>query len=513
VSQRRRPARQHSDPVLQIGEPSTSEELDGFAERYAIVLPPAWKHWSRRNGWVRQTQRGWELLGLRTAPSGLDVPAMLAGIRFTVPGFPSDLLPIEWLPERQLACVRLDGSTDPHVVIVDLDDPETWTGEQPPLDRFSIYAEEFSAQAHALKRITKFLADQQRLVATGRRAADQAPRPDDWRVYRFCSQNVVVAIVLLRFDRDHNALCVGDCLITDLSRLDPDAPARAVCTLLLAEAYRAGGDLTIRFTKARNAAATAPVPRQIVRWAARAGVPLDGPQGLIPADRALQLFISSVQISAALTKRLRDLPHASAAAVCHGIANGLWPAMAVEAILAWSHDPSAVLKGATDPLDRARYAADLLDAREGLLIASLVRRIAAGPQSTESKLDVEDAQVPVDVTIHPDHTCTLAATTLNVADWATDGAEPSPGNTLRLTVADAELDQLPDAVGEALLRLPAGGAVLCPKDLQSLDEAVRANLYRVAREAGVALLAAPEYTPSLAMRAADTLARARTARQ
>jgi hypothetical protein len=93
------------------------------------------------------------------------------------------------------------------------------------------------------------------------------------------------------------------------------------------------------------------------------------------------------------------------------------------------------------------------------------------------------------------------------------GTSAFPTSTIRLTVADAELDQLPDAIRAAFDRLPAGGAVLCPKDVWSVDEAVRDELASAARRAGVMLLAGPEYTPSLTMRAADTLGRARTARQ
>nr|BFE56513.1 hypothetical protein GCM10020063_010390 [Dactylosporangium thailandense] len=498
--------------MLQKGDPPTTQDVDLFAARYGLAIPLAWRLWSRRNGWQRQVDGGWELLGLTPAPSGLDVAAMLAGIRFTVPGFPAKLVPIEWLPERQLACMRLDGTNDPQVVIVDLDDPQTWDDTQPVVDRFSLYADEFTRQAHALRRIAKFLAHQQDLVLAGRRAADQAPRPDDWRVYRFCSQNVVIALVLLRFDRDRNALSVGDCLITQLSRLDPDAPARAVCTLLLAEAHRSGGNLSIRFvTGSGRITAAAPIPRAISQWAGRCGIALDSADGVIPADAALRLFVASVRVSDQLRERIGALPPAAAAAVCHGIASGVWPSAAVEAILTWSHRPTVVLKGATDPLDRAWHTVDLLDAREGLLIAAAVHRIAAGTGDTQ--LDAEDTQLPVDLVVHADRTCTASAETIDLTDWLVCGASTFPASVLRLTVADAELDQLPDAVLAAVPRLFGGGAVLCPRDLRSLDGAVLDALDREARRAGVMLLAGPQYTPSLTMRAADTLARARTARQ
>jgi hypothetical protein len=508
-------------PVV-AGAPAPGERIRAFADAYGLTLPAAWQHWCEEQGWLEQPDEGWELLGLRPAPSGMDAAAMLAGMRLAnrkVPGgFPADLIPVERLPERQLACLKLDGSNDPPVVLIDLDDPGSWADAQLAADRFSQFAAEFTEQASALRGAMGFLRHAQRAVQTGKRAAGQAPRPDDWRAYRFCSQNVVIAIIVLRHNRDDNVLDVGACLVTALSRLAKDAPARAVCTLLLAESYRAGGDLSLRFLQGtRPGAGHVPVPWPIARWAARCGADVDRSSGVVPADAARRLFIESIQVGDHLRRRLRDdSMRAEAAAICYGMASGLWAPAEVEVALGWSAHPGRLLRGVTDPLDRACFSADLLDVRSALLVASLVRRVAAGPGG-QARLDVEDAAQPVDLTASGDGTCLVQSAVIELADWSPGPRGIPSAGRVRLAVADAEPDQLRPAIDEAVARVRGYTAdvraVLCPRDLLAVERSLRDRLVAEAASAEVHLLAAPEYTPSLTIQAADKLSRARTARQ
>lgn len=503
--------------ALERGLAAPAERIGSFAERYDLVLPPEWQRWCGRHGWLRQADADWELLGLTPAPSGLDAAALLAGMRFTFPGFPPDLVPIEQLPERQLACLEINGSDDPPVVIVDLDDGQTWTERQPAAARFSQYAEDFTEQARALRRVGGFLDREKRAIDSGRRAADQAPRPDDWRAYRFCSQNVVVAVVVLRHNRDDGVLDIGACLVAALSRLDPDAPARALCTLLLAEAYRAGGDLSMRFLKgSRPGAENVAIPWPIVQWAGRAGVELERNSGQISADEALRLFIESVHVSDRLRSRLRgESSRPDTAAICYGVASGLWHPAEAEVLLAWSDHPGRLLRGSTESLDRASFSGDLLDIRSALLVAAVVRRVAAGAE--DRKLDAEDVGQPVELVAHTDGTCTLQAATIDLSDWLVSAAPWQSTGRLDLAVADAEQDQLSMAVEAALARLATrrGGlsAVVCPRDVLALGSPALGSLTLAAERAGAVLLAAPEYTPGLTIRATEKLARARMARQ
>ncbi|MCP2243358.1 SMI1/KNR4 family protein [Lentzea aerocolonigenes] len=500
--------------MVERGDAADSAKIERFGTQYGLELPAVWRRWCERQGWQRQADAGWELLGLTPAPSGLDAAALLAGMRFGLPEFPSDLLPIEHLPERQLACIRLDGRDDPPVVIVDLDDSETWQAGQPAaFSRFSHYAEDFMDQAHALRRVSEFLRRKRADIASGRRPADQAPRPDDWRVYRFCSQNVVVAMVLLRYNRDDNVLDVGACLISALSALDHDAPARALCTLLFAESYRSGGDLSLRFVQGtRRDSDPISVPRPLWRWAQRAGIALDRRRGVVPSEAAQRLFVESIQVSRGLRDRLREAPDA-ATAVCYGIASGLWHPVEVETVLVWSKNPGAVLRGLTNPIDRARYGADVLDVRAGMLVAAAHRRISAGG---DSLLDAEDVQQQVAFEVNTDHTCTLTAEKIDLTDWLVGDLSAFPATTLRLSVADAEPDQLEAAVRIAVDRLDrASGAmaVLCARDVLTLSDIRLREIVSTASRAGVMILAAPEYTPGMTIRAAGKLSRARTARQ
>ncbi|WP_410611089.1 hypothetical protein [Amycolatopsis sp. lyj-109] len=479
-------------------------------------MPRSWRRWAGRQAWERQPDTGWELLGLKPGPSGLDAAAVLAGTRFARPDFPAYLLPVEQLPESQLACVRLDGSDDPPVVIVDLEDSATWHETRfPVFERFSHYVTDFEDQAHAWRRISNFLRALQTGSAHGRRTPGQAPRPDDWRVYRFCSQNVVVAMVLLRFNRDDNILDVGACLITALSSLDPDAPARALCTLLLAEAHRSGGDLTVRFVRGTgNNAASVPIPGAVCRWSDRVGVVLDRRGGLVDRDAGCRLFVESVNIGEALRTLLREADAATAAATCYGVASGLWAASEVETLLAWSPSAGFVLRGLTDPMDRAHYACDVSDVRVAMLVAAAHRKMSAGVG--DALLDAEDVGQRIGFTANNDLTCDFTADRIDLTEWMFGGYPAFAVTELRLAVADAEPDQLASAVYASIHRVSGAdgsAAVLCPRDIVSLAEADRERLVVAAEEAGVVILAAPEYTPGLTIQAVDKLTRARTARQ
>ncbi|MDX1873293.1 hypothetical protein SBI67_14305 [Mycolicibacterium sp. 120266] len=396
-------------------------------------------------------------------------------------------------------------------MIVDLDKPVTWTYAQPPVSTFTEYAREFLAHAHEVRRIQQFLANQRAAIAAGRRAADQMPRPDDWRVYRFCSQNVVIAMPLLRFDRNMQALVVGACPITELSQLDPDAPARAVCTLLFSEAYRAGGDLTVHFAAGvgRNAE-PAPIPYPLMRWAGRCGVKLDRQSGVIDAESAQTLFLSSGEFSDGMRRRLSELSPGGLAAVCFGVASGTWSAPAAEAILAWAEGPAAILRGDSNPLERARYALDLLEARSALMLATLVTRVGAG--SGMSSLDAEDSEQPVNLTVLPNRCAVVAARDIQLMDWWVPGSAPPPISDFHVQVVDAEHDQLIEALAAAVRAAPEGRVLLCPKDLHSLSSMAMAEVLESARLRNVVVLSGPEYTTTIALRAADALSRAAGAR-
>ena len=55
--------------------------------------------------------------------------------------------------------------------------------------------------------------------------------------------------------------------------------------------------------------------------------------------------------------------------------------------------------------------------------------------------------------------------------------------------------------------------MVCPRDVLALGSPALGSLTLAAERAGAVLLAAPEYTPGLTIRATEKLARARMARQ
>ena len=151
--------------------------------------------------------------------------ALLAGVRFNLPGFPRDLVPIEWLPERQLACVRVsDRIADPPVVLVD----PTTRRRGPPLSQ---------RQARSPNTHTSFFPKPMTFAAFNiswpirrrRSPAVAAPRIScrartTGGCTGFAPRTSSSRCRCWKFDRDRNALAVAACPIT---RSDTTRPGRS----------------------------------------------------------------------------------------------------------------------------------------------------------------------------------------------------------------------------------------------------------------------------------------------
>lgn len=495
-------------------------------------LPRAWVSWVGECGTL--TGYGRALLGLSRRDSGggtsdrEDALDVLMLLRLSEPAFPPDLLPIEILPERQLHCVVVGGHAPGRVVLIDLDRPDVRVAAALNLQDF---VWQWQQDLHAMAAVVT--------EVLGSDESDEAVllRPDEWSTRRLCSQNVIVAILQTRHNRDTNEHDVAVCATASLTSFAAGAAARWALTTILTEAHQAGGSLVVNFVRRsrrpdRDGGGFDPVrinptrqfiPLQVAAWARTHGVPVQMREGRWDHETGERLLLAATRMPDSLRALLFEVD-VSPAAVCAAITTGNWPALDVEYVLRTCDDPLRLLAGQVDPADRLRYAADQQVVRNAMVLSALLRHLERSGQPSASDdddtirhVDVNlnvDPNAEIDRTLQPVRYSAEDAEPLSIGWQVLGGPAPDPGPAADayVRVLCVEADVLA-ATGPAVVRrMEAGETLIVSADaLAALSQL--APLTQLASSGGVRLLAAPEYTTTLDVAIAARLSRARMSRQ
>lgn len=495
-------------------------------EFFAHPLPAEWVSWVRECGSVTGYGRG--LLGLRPRAPGAsaegreDALDLLMLLRLTEPGFASDLLPIELLPERQLHCVVVDASGASPVVLIDLDRQEERVDAAKRLTDF-VY--DWRNDLHAMAAIVEE-------VATADDTGEPVLlRPDEWSTRRLCSQNVIVGLLQTRHNRDTNEHDVAVFAVATLTSFAPGAGTRWALTTILTEAHQAGGSLAVNFVRRsrirghldsqRTETGRQRIPSTIVRWASAHGVRLDPRETRWDHDTGERLLIAATRVPDSL-RQLFPRVTMSKPTICAAITTGTWPALDVEVVLRWAAEPTRILTGAVAPTDRLRYVADQQVIRSAIMLSSLLRHLQRAGQLSASEEDDTSRDVTVTISDAPLANFTyrtLTAMTFSAADgepllasWPhLAGPQTSlAGLTVRALAVDADL--LAELGPDVVSRMASGEALLVPADAAARSHLL-GRLYEAADEAGITVLAAPDYTTTMDVAIAARLDRSRMSRQ
>ncbi|CAL9653029.1 hypothetical protein [Streptomyces sp. enrichment culture] len=494
---------------LRSFSPGVPDAAEGLFPR----LPRAWINWVRRYGALADRDGRRNLLGLpKEGPAHLDAVHTTRVLRL-LNGLPENLLPIELLPDRQAACVVASDDRGP-VVLLDLDDINA--GPAPWAPSLTDFVYEWYGDLTSIGIVLHHLDDQERAVRKGRRARDQLERPGEWTVTRLCSEDVVLAVLRTRHNRVHNLQDISVFATAALTSFAPGATVRAALCAVLSDAYRAGGPLAAAFVGKGSGQGTIPGPLR--RWAAERGVSLPR-RGGWDATTGERLYVLAADLTSG-TRGLLPLDGVSTGAVCSAVASGMWPPVAVEALLRWSAHPERILTGAVDVTDRLLWLADQQVCRSALTVASMARRIARAGQRSASNDD--DTATPVQVAFGPPlagvEPC-LSAATLTVPEgrearlgWTSlSGAEPG-NRSLTAHVLAVENDLLPGHLVGLADMIPAGRVIVIPADAHTTTDPAIATALEQARAAGLTVVASPDYTTTLDTLADAAVLRARTAR-
>lgn len=447
---------------------------------------------------------------------------MLMLLRLTEPDFPEDLLPIEILPERQLHCVVVASHGGSPVVLVDLDRPDIRVDVARNVVDF-VY--DWRSDLHAMATVVDEVA------RSDETTEPVLLRPDEWSTRRLCSQNVIVALLQTRHNRDTNEHEVAVFTTAALTSFAPGAATRWALTTVLTEAHQTGGSLAVNFVRRsrvrgqldpqRTEKTGQRIPSTVVRWASAHGVRLDQRQTRWDHETGEQLFVTATQLPDSL-RRMLPHPAVPSPTVCAAVNTGVWPALDVEIVLRWAQEPTCILTGAVPVTDRLRYLADQQVLRSTMILSSLLRHLRRAGQTSASDEDDTARDVAVAISGPPPfnpNEQTLAAVTYTATDgepllvgWLQLAGVHRPRRVLTVRVLAVEADLLAEVGCNVVQSMPPGEALLVPADATARSHQLT-GLFQAAEDADVTVFAAPDYTTSMDVAIAARLDRSRMSRR
>jgi hypothetical protein len=515
-------------PALLPGE----ADIARVADYFGAGLPRTWVSWVSECGIM--TGYGRALLGLNRRDAGggtsgrTDALDVLMLLRLSEPDFPPDLLPVEILPERQLHCLVVSGADQGRIVLIDLDRPGLRVLAAASLQDF---VSQWQQDLHAMAAVVSEVLSSDE--------SDEAVllRPDEWSTRRLCTQNVIVALLQTRHNRDTNEHDVAVCATASLTSFAAGAPARWALTTILTEAYQAGGSLAVNFVRRarrpekdgggfepfRVSPKAQYIPLQLAEWATAHGVPLQRRDGRWDHETGERLLLAATRMPDSLRALIPEMA-VSPATVCAAITTGTWPALDAEYVLRTSDDPLRILAGQVGAADRLRYVADQQVVRNAIVLSALLRHLERSGQPSASDEDDTIRRINVDLSAAAapgvDRTLRLArysaddGETLAIGWPRLGGAAPAydTEHAVGVRVLCVEADVLAATGPAVVMRMEAGEILIVAAD--ALAAAPRlTELIAAARVRGVRLLAGPEYTTTLDVAIAVRLNRARMSRQ
>lgn len=483
----------------------------GTARSLFASIPPIYEDWVQRFGTLSTPDRKRNLLGVVGPSAPTDVDAVYtARMLRALYRLPKYLIPIEMLPDNQVNCVLADNKRAP-VVMVDLDNVSSeHVRVAPSLEEF-VY--EWRADLVSIRGALTHLEKRRESIATGRRSADQLDRPGDWSLTRLCSEDVVLAVLRSRHNRQHNRQDVAIFATTTLSSHAPGAPVRVALTALLSDAYLAGGSLSVEFGVSDEGGG--PIPGPLRRWAYQRKVQLPL-RGGWDASTGETLYALAADLTPATRELLTDRGVPSGFA-CFTVASGALSALALEVVLRWSSNPRRLLAGSGS--GRLDYLSDQHVLRSALLLTSVVRRLENRNLTSDDDDVTAHVQVEVGESPPPGMDVSLSAIRLVAPEgvttrlnWRALAGEESDQAEVTIHVLAVEDDLLASQLAEALPSLAPGSVIVVPADALTNRDVVLASTLAEASARGLVVLACPDYTTTLDASADRFLQRAATAR-
>lgn len=342
------------------------------------------------------------------------------------------------------------------------------------------------------------------------------PRGHVWRPYRFCVQDVLLGVTVVRHDRKYNRLEVDVFLTASMAEYEPDSGCRALALIILSDAYKCGGSMEIKFTGNVEGGR---VPEELRDLANRVGVWLaHADKGGVTPGEARSLYLTLTGFRPEIREMILTMDKerkASAAGACYAVHHGVWTVPELEAILLSCRFPNTILRGGFPPEAWHLFHYDLLQVRNALLGGYLDRRLRRREHNLQEEemavVELEDDENAVEISFDADHHAKVYR--LSEGDdgisipWLADDSRPCtllPGHRLWVLPRARDVEDLRRLLSRdldravALKKTRAGhGDLVCvmvPGDFGRLE---MSEMVGRASEHGIGLIVCPEFLNQL----------------
>jgi hypothetical protein len=313
-----------------------------------------------------------------------------------------DLLPVAAVDDRSYACVVCEqAGTAPSP---DLGAVVRWHLDAvPQRAQRQLLDVDVAAYFETLEREEQTriegLAQLERLAASYYASHDKGaklPRAHDCRPIRLACQNVIIGNAGFYHDARFNGLAVRAWQTCEAPHVAAHEGDRALAALTLAEAFRTGGTMEIRFDEHPEQA----VPARLQQFARTRGITLGAsdPCAITPAE-ARQLLQAVTPMPAELATRVRAVTERGEQSVerlCYVLLSGIWKPIELDFLLATSPRWRTILHGGSDVLNRSARQAETAVARAAAMTGTLFARLLLAPELAGEADSAEDERLAVD---------------------------------------------------------------------------------------------------------------------
>jgi hypothetical protein len=394
---------------------------------------------------------------------------------------PENLLPIAQVDELSIACVICDSMLTPgmpaigqvirwHLGAI----PSTAQGallDTDPITYLESLAEELSDRKRDLPMMRQIATQyQEKYVSCGRLPRGWVERP-----VQLACQNVIIGLSAFAHDAEFDGLRVPAYLTCEVPHLATHEGNRALCALMLCDAYHSGGTMEIRFGTRRNPRT---VPPALKRYGRTHGIVLGGedPCAISPTE-SRELFLASTPMPDDLWARAMNVIDRGVLTperLCYTLLTPVWSALELDYILAVSSRSASILAGGSSVETRRSRLSEQEVTRAALMAGMYYRRIGEAVSHNTASFAIihEDARSAVYWMVDESNGCVLfAGIDREVIPWVSPvHAQPQRVQSDGLLVIPRAL---PTPADWALARSHQKGpttraaALLVPKDLVS----------------------------------------------
>lgn len=445
------------------------------------------------------------------------------------------------LANNQALCIRSDNQNDGPLVAVDLDSDRPSEGVADSLAEFirgkgtwpkAPDQGELKGQAanewfsRGLDRLQYHV---NRLAFTyDHKKGGRLPRNHLWRPYRFCVQDVILGITVLRHNRRFNRLDVDVFLTASIPEYEADSGCRALCLILLSEAHKCGGSMEIHFTPHVEGGG---VPSELAALAKDLGVTLEHVrQGGLTPQEAGRLYLALTGFRAEVRDDILSFGNegkVSVPGICYAVNHGVWSVEELEVVIYTSQAPDRVLSGGAWPEAYHLFQDDLCCTRNAVMSGYLDRQILHREHLAEGDrvIELEDDHQPVQIFFEPGtglkcYGLKKGETAVPIPWLANDPGFDAiqGGETLQVLLRARESADLKQRMGddlEAALALAGEEkrrktCIMVPADFKVLD---LKEVSKRASQGGVGILLCPEFLNGLNQESMKRLESVRVIRQ